>query len=472
MKVVLILPPFNVSNSWGSARRMKEGVLPALGVGYLGAELQARGQAVSLIDAPALELDAQSAAAAVLQEEPGVVGISCLSVRAHAAYALAQELKARAPELPVVMGGPHVSAFWRQILQDCEAVDILIPGEAELTFADLVGRIDAGEPYCDLAGLVFRGPDGEQVETSPATTVRDLDMLRFPARHLYDQALYRSLPNQGRRSPSTIVITSRGCCWRQCTFCYNGRDYAVPYRRRSPENVITEIGHLVRDLGYREIMFWDDNFCVGERWIDRFCDLLDEEGLDITWTVEGHVRTVTKPMFDRMAASGCYNVFFGVESGNPKTLEMLKKGFTLDECRQAIAWAKQVGFEVRCSYMLGLPQETRDMAEDTIQYACELNTDYAQFVPYHVWPHTPLEDLALRKGRKVPWNDDLLTPSYVPNTLSGPEELKALIESAYRRYYFRPRYIATAMSRAWRPNQLRRMLTGFRYWLSLMSRSA
>ncbi len=469
LKVVLAIPPFNSSHSWGSSRRMKEGILPALGVGYLAAELLHRKHDVVMVDAPALDLDAQSTAETILNHKPGVVGISCLSVRARGAYALAAALKKLAPSLMIVMGGPHVSASWSSILDQCKAVSVLVPGEAELTFSDLVDRIEAGESYSDIPGLIFRGPKGERVETPPARTVTDLNSLRFPARHLHDQRLYRTLPNQGRRSPAAMVITSRGCCWSKCTFCYNSRKYAVPYRRRSPENVIQEIRHLVKDLGYREIMFWDDNFCVGEKWVSRFCELLDAEKIDITWSAEAHVRTATKAMFERMAASGCYNLFFGVESGNPETLEFLRKGFTLDECREAVSWAKQASFEVRCSFMLGLPKETREMAENTFRFACELNADYAHFVPYHIWPHTVLEDFALQHGRNVEWNEDLLSASYIPDTMSSLEEVQEIIAGAFRRYYMRPKYIAASLLRLRHPSQFRRAITGLRYWLRFVT---
>lgn len=469
MKVVLAIPPFNSSRSWGSSRRMKEGTLPALGVGYLAAELLARNHEVQLVDAAAMGLDPQSAADAILEYKPALVGISCLSVRARGAYALASALKSLAPDVTIVMGGPHVSATWRSILEQCEAADILVPGEGELTFADLVDRLETGESYDTIPGLVFRGPKGTRIETPTPETVYDLDSLRFPTRHMYDHRLYRTLPNQGRRSPAAMVITSRGCCWAKCTFCYNSREYAVPYRRRTPENVIEEIKYLVHDLGYREISFWDDNFCVGEKWVSRFCDLLDKENIDITWSAEAHVRTATKAMFERMAASGCYNLFFGIESGNPETLLLLNKGFTLDECREAISWAKNAGFEVRCSYMLGLPQETREMAENTIRFACELNTTYAHFVPYHIWPHTALEQFALEHGREVTWNEDLLSASYIPNTFNSLEEVQELVDSAFKRYYLRPRYIMAALLALRHPSQIRRAVTGFRFWLRFIS---
>ena len=470
MKVVLVLPPFDVSASWGSARKMKEGVLAPLGVGYLAASLESHGHTARLIDAPALGLDIKQTADAIFAENPDVIGISALTIRANSAYALANAIKAQVRDVPVVMGGPHVTVFWGSILSECANIDVLVPGEGELVFAEFVDSLSAKRSYTDVRGLVYRDDKGKLVATPPAEVVEDLDSIAHPARHIYNKELYRPLPNQGRRLPSAIMISSRGCPWARCKFCYQGGRYAWRYRRRSPEDVIDEICHLVRDLGYREVMFWDENFCINRQWVYAFCDLLDREELNIPWTVEGHVKTADPNMFKRISASGCYNIFFGFESGNQEILDLVDKGITLDECRQTVTWAKEAGLEIRGSFMLGFPTETPEMGEKTIRFACELDTDFTNFVPFHIWPGLPLEEFALREGRQVEWDDSLLAVTYVPNAYSGPEELAALLKSAYRRYYFRPRYIARALWALRKPGQLERYWLGSRYWLGLMRR--
>jgi radical SAM superfamily enzyme YgiQ (UPF0313 family) len=468
MKVVLIIPPFDLSAAWGSTRHMKEGILPPMGVGYLAAALEDRGHTVELLDAPSQGWGMEQTVGHVAESGAAIAGISCLTVRSGAAYNLARAVKARYPEMIVAMGGPHVTAYHEHILDECPEVDVLLPGEAEISFAAFVDAVAAGHPWDSLLGVIYRTGDGSVHHAEPQPLVRDLDTLTPPARHLYPKNLYRPLPSQGRRLPSTIMLTSRGCPWSKCRFCYQGARYGHPYRRRSPENCIEEIRHLVRGLGYREIMFWDDNFCVNEQWVSRFCDLLDQEGLNITWTAEGHVRTVTRSMLRRMAASGCYNVFFGIESGTQEMLDLTEKGFTLDDARAAVGWAKRAGMEVRASFLLGFPTETPEMADRTIRFACEINPDFANFVPFHVWPGTPMEEYALQHGRSVPWNDNFVSPSYVPESFGSFEALNLKIKEAYRRFYFRPRYIAATLWRLRKPRFARRVLRGSRYWISLI----
>lgn len=461
MRIALVSPPYSLAVT---------GKIPPLGIGYLTAAVESRGHSVSFIDAPALELDIESSVAAILRCEPDAVGIACLTTTTNTAYGLAAAVKKVAPQLPVIMGGPHVTVFWKDILDECPSVDYLVPGEAEKALSNLLDRLQAGEPVDDLRGIVFRGPDGKAVVTPPEEPYPNLDDIPMCARHVYRKDLYVTLPNQGIRRPLTIMITSRGCPWARCTFCYQSGPYAHRYRRRSPANVVAEMGYLVRDLGYREILFWDENFCVNEKWVNAFCDLLDRERLHIPWTVQGHARTLSPGMLKRMAASGCYNIFYGIESGNQHILDMVDKGNTLDDCRKAIRWAKEAGMEVRASFIIGFPTETPEMAENTIRFACELNPEYFLLVPYHPWRGTPLAKFALERGHSVEWNNDWISPSYVPDTFASAQQLADLVMSGYRRYYIRPRYIAQTVWRSRQPHMLWRNLKAFWYWVTLMRR--
>ena len=472
MRVGLIVPPFSASLRPGAAR-IKKGKLrplPPLGLGYLAASLEAHGHEAFLVDAQALELSVAEAVEAVLVQAPSLVGISSFTVFADVCYALAAAIKARSPKTIVVVGGPHATAFHAAILSECASVDFVVPGEADESFPGLVDALAAAAPPADMPGIIYRTQDGAIAATPRAEALRNLDALPHPSRRLYDGHPYTPLPNQSRRKPATTVMTSRGCPWAQCRFCYQGGKYGSPYRRRSPENVVDELRHLARDLGFREVIFWDDNFCANEKWVNAFCDLLDQERLDMTWTVQGRVNTVTRDMLFRLARSGCYNLFLGFESGNQELLDLIDKGITIEQSRAAVQWANEAGLEVRGAFMFGLPTETPAMAGKTINFACELDVDYMIFSPYHVQRGTPLESLALQEGRMVELHGDEFnwhTPSYVPKAYAGPEELDAMVRRAYRRFYLRPRYIRRALWRARNPVVLRNSLQAFWHWWAL-----
>ncbi len=467
MKLTLIIPPFALTKSYGGGV-FKRGMLPALGVGYLAAAARAHGHQVSFIDAPLMDYELREAVAAVRATNPDVVGISVLTKLASSGYALADALKQEESSLPIVMGGAHVTSFYDHIFFECAAVDYLIPGEGEETLAELLDCLERNEDPMEVHGLILRGFDGTCRITPVREYIKDLDALPHPVRDIYDNSRYIPLPNQSRRLPATTIITSRGCPYGKCRFCYQGGKYASPYRRRSPENVIEEIQQLIDALGVREIVFWDDNFCINIKWITRFCDLLDENKLNIAWTVQGRVNTVTEAMLHRMAASGCYNIYFGFESGSQETLDFVQKGITLEQSRDAVRWAKQAGMEIRGSVILGLPDDTPEKAEQTIRFACELNIDWMIFYPYHVQPGTCLGDVADDYGVTLESRTEMHAPSYVPNTYQGPEHLTRLLKQANRRYYLRPRYIARTLWRMRDPYALKNTCLAFLYWLTLM----
>ena len=470
MKVVFVLPPYDYSKSVGNTRKKAQiGLLPPLGVGYLASSIEAHGHTASLVDAVAEQLDVAEAANAVAARQPDVVGISSFTtLTPNDAYAIAKEVRTRLPETPIVMGGPHVTSFARTILDECPEVDVLVPGDAEVVFTEFVDRLRDNRPYDDLRGILRRSGPGQVAATPPAEVVTDLDRLPHPARHIYSHELYCPLPSLSARRPATSMITSRGCPWAKCRFCYQGGEYAAPYRRRSPENVVDEIGRLVKDWGIRNIVFWDDNFCVMPKWIDAFCDLLDKERFGVIWSVLSRVNTVTPQMLSRMAASGCYSIQYGIESGNQEILDMVNKGHTLDQCRSAVKWAKRAGLDTRAFFMIGFPTETPEMSRETVRFACELNMDYVVFFSYHVQPGTALAELALREGSCGRFEGQHL-PSYVPHTYASAHALGATIKSAYREYYLRPAYVSRALWRVVRkPSLVRNHVLGFYYWAGLM----
>lgn len=363
MKIVSVMPTFERVKSYGGGGVLRRGILPTLGVGCLAASVEAAGHQTAFVDA--------RATAALL-------------------------MKAR-PDLPIIMGGAHVTSVFDSIPADMPEVDILAPGEGELTLVDPLAALEGGAPLDTVTGIIYRGSDGQPVATSVREPLRDQDRLPHPARHLYEEQYYIPLPNQCRRRPATTVITSRGCPYGKCRFCFQGGRYAAPYSRRSPENVIDELKQLAA-RGIREILFWDHNFCINGKWIARFCDLLDSERLNLTWSVFGRVNTVTEEMLRRMAKSGCYSIHYGLESGSQKMLDAIKKGITLDQVRQAVKWAKRAGLEIRASFIFAMPGDTPEIAEETIRFACELNIDWMIFHPYHPCAGTAPGDTAEKEG--------------------------------------------------------------------------
>ncbi len=448
MKVLLINAPHAISNMYGVKRNINTLVYKQLGSGYIAAVLEKQGHDVLYLDSQARGMNTAEVLAYVQRESPGLVGISCYVLGRTKVYELVEQIKRVLPDLPVVVGGPQVSLFVERVFEECRAISLALCGEAEWSMADLAHRLEQGMPVDSIPGIVFRDKQGELRHGPPSEVVQDLDAIPFPARHIYKTHLYNpmpmilSMPNMR----TDQVITSRGCHWKRCRFCYQSNPNMPCYRRRSPDNVMAEIRELVDDYSVKFIVFTDDDFLRDESWITRFCDLYDQGKFTFKWNAIGRVNTVTPAMLQRVAKSGCVHITYGLETGNQETLNLIRKGTTLEQARDATKWAHDAGMLVRAYIIFGLPRETPEMAKKTVQFVIDLDIDYVTFSPYHVLEGTALEEIALQEGRRI--NHDNVNPqlpAYVPDTYEDAAQLNRVIREAYRAFYLRPRYIAKAL---------------------------
>jgi len=468
MKVLFVLPPFDMSASYGSSNKMKRGFLPSLGIGHIAAMCERNGHEVGLIDAQVTGMDPYDTVTKILDQDPDVVGISMMSVYAHAGYAVAHELKKRAPKVFILMGGPHATASYKNIMADCDSVDAVIPGEGEIPVGDIVQALANKDDWRQVRGIVFRGYDGEVVVNPQAETAKNLDDLPDPTRHIFLPYEYRPLPNQVRQEPATTAISSRGCSWGKCTFCFQGGEYSPRYRRHTPRRMVEQLIPLVREHGYKEILFWDDTFAVNPRWVESFCDELEREKLNITWSCYGHMRSVKPDMLKRMGQAGCFNIYYGFESGVQEILDMVKKGTSQEQMREAVKWARDAGIEIRGSFILGFPTESPEQTLQTIKFACELNAEWMMFFPFHVLPGTPIEALAHQDGRIIATQKTVYFPEYVSSKYQDAEQLHKMVKQAYFQYYMRPRYWGlVAKNLIQRPYMFKYYYDAAMYWLEL-----
>ncbi|MCK5861628.1 MAG: radical SAM protein [Candidatus Hydrogenedentes bacterium] len=454
MKVLLINAPFDIPKMFGFKSRTKRLVYQQLGIGYIATGLEKAGHTVTFIDCQALQLNIEEAIVRLHQEAPDLVGIPCFIAGRFIAFELIKSIRTACPNLPVVLGGPQLTSFPEQSFNECPELELAILGEADFSLAELASKIESSNSLDDIPGLIRRDISGKLVYGPPQEIVQDLDTIPFPSRHIYQRELYNPMPFMMSQPnmPTERVITSRGCPWAKCRFCYQSNTKASYYRRRSPENVIAELRLLTEEHAAEFVFFTDDNFFQDEIWVKHFCDLFDLAGYSFKWNAFGRVNTVTQTMLQRASRSGCVHISYGFESGNQETLNLLRKGSTLQQNRQAAQWARDAGIEVAGFMMFGVPRETPEMAEQTIRFAIELNVDYMMFAPYHVFGGTPLAEIALQEGQLMEHdNVKFMLPTYVPNTYESAEQLNKMVRKAYFRFYFRPRYVIRALWRARKP---------------------
>ncbi len=437
MKAILINPPLSrtelknpvVANLFSNA-------MP-LGLLYIASYCRERGIDVAAIDGPAERLDMEQTMARIRKADPDVVGITTTTPVFHRAIELARAVKKWSPRMPVVVGGPHISAAPIASMQyDC--FDVGCAGEGEQAFHELVTALGRGESPESVRGLVLRHPGGGVWFTPPRLSQVDVDTLPFPARDLLNPKLYASLPTDVRYLPKFTQLATRGCPFR-CTFCDHAAE-GKRYRTPSPRYMVDEMEHLVREFGAREVAFVGTTFTARRSDAEEFCELLMERNLGLLWTCSTRVDMVTEDLLRRLKRAGCCSIRFGVESGNQEILDFIRKGITKDQVRRAIELCNKVDIHTKAFFMIGHPKETLETIRETIDFACSLPLTDVTVQINTPLPNTPQFSHARKYGtlNDVDYSRySFFDAVFVPHGLTREDLLDAHKEF-YRRFYWRP----------------------------------
>jgi radical SAM superfamily enzyme YgiQ (UPF0313 family) len=430
-----------------------------MGLGYLAGSLLAAGyDDVTLFDAGVEE---EALAVHLARERYDIVGISSptpLIYEAWDAAALAKQQGAI-----TIMGGPHLTLMPDESMQRDE-VDLVVRGEAEETVVEIMEAIETSgqqgdsaprlclpdEPWGSILGLSYRNLAGQVVHNPDRPLRKEIDDLPMPAYHLFKIERYTNLqPLTDGLDPHArayTLVTSRGCPY-QCIYCSKPIT-GHTWRARSSEAVVAEWRYLVEEMGATEIGITDDVWNLKLDRAKELCRSLVDEGLThVPWvTVHGMRADHTDAeLFRLMKQAGCKRVGFGVESGNQAVLDSIKKRQTLDDVRRAFKQARAAGLQTMGFFIFGLPADTEESMEDTIQFALELDPDMANFMIAAPFPGTELWEIARRDGRlfSMDWRDYAIHDErarYELPTLP-PELVERKWHEANRRFYLRPRQL-------------------------------
>lgn len=442
MKVLLIFPPQNLKERYAHDIGNVGGFLPPLGLCYMAAVLERDGHEVKLLDCPVNNYNIGDITTEILNFNPQVIGIAAITSLADVTKELCDIIKNQSPEITVILGGPHCTIMASELVKETRA-DIIIREEADNVICDVIKNID----FYKQQKIVEGGK------------VKDLDSLPIPARHLLDMKKYTSLPNTYKTSPNVFqMVTSRGCPFT-CTFCFDAKGL---FRQRSVDNVINEIRQLKEKYKIKEIAFWDDILTINKKWTHEFCEKMEKE--KIVWSCYTRLDLIDEQMLKEMKNAGCWNIFFGIESGDDELLKNITKKMTVDQMRKAVRMVQKSGIEIRGSFMIGLPGETPEMARKTIDFAIELDPDYAQFSITTPYPGTQLWNSYEQWGtlNKDFKNYHGWMPVFVPKGYKSKEELEQINKEAFRRFYLRPKFILKKIFKIRSVNDIKRNITGLK----------
>ena len=329
------------------------------------------------------------------QDDFDLVGVTAFSYSLRHVAATVKRIK-QAANVPIVVGGPHVSVA-RALIFDQAPVDFAVKHEGEFTLLQLLRELERPRPdYRDVAGLFWK--DGDRIVENPdRTLISDLDSLPYPDYEAYPLELYPC----GRGNVKSLpLITQRGCPY-QCTFCSVPVSMGKLFRARTPENVIAEIEHWYAK-GIRHFQINDDVYNIDRKRVNRISDMLIERKLGITYELYNGIRanTTDRTQLQKMKASGCTLISFGLESGDEHVLRYgVKKGLTLQQLETAVQIADEVGIPRSVNFIVGHPEETYEAALRSIAFAKKLPATYVNFYNHVPYPNTESWEWVKEHGR-------------------------------------------------------------------------
>ncbi len=441
------------------------GKYPPLGLAYLAAVLKQYNYDVLIYDADLEDSDYRGLISKLKKKQPEIIGITSTSFTFLQAKNTARIAKKILPESKIIVGGPHVSIYPKEVLSNKE-FDIAVLGEGEQTIIELIEKIEANQDLKDIKGIAYR-KDKMVLQNEARPLIQNLDNLPFPARSLLKNEKY--FYPFGKRNPFTTVITSRGCPYN-CTFCLraSGIHFGKQYRTRSPLNVIKELEEIVNNYKIREIFFYDDVFTLNQARIQELCKAIIKHRIDISWNCRTRVDVITPKLLKIMKRAGCERIHYGVESGDPLILKKLRKHISISQIEKAFSWTKENEIESFAYIMLGAPGETPNSIRKTMQLLKKIKSDYVGFFITTLFPGTDLYNDALKKKRLKTdvWKEftigklkDQPLPFLEENF--SRTELQKLLKRSYQEFYFRPSFIWQKFKSLTSFTQLRINLRGF-----------
>ena len=320
---------------------------------------------------------------------PDLIGLSSVTENFGLAKEIAAHLRSQT-DRPLVMGGVHLTLVPEQLPESC---DLGVVGEGEETLLDLVGEVERNgslhpERLRRIPGLVFRDGEGALERTPPRAPIGSLDSIPFPRRSRTDA--------QG----VVHTITSRGCPYT-CTFCSSPLHWGS-FRQRTANHVVAELRWLEEHVNPQHIKLFDDLFIADRRRLTLLAEGMEDARVSFTQGMSGFARAdlIDEESIGLLERLGVNLLSIGIESGSQRILDRLGKRTTVEINRRALELCRERGIMTCCSFIIGIPGETAEDLEATLQFIDEnrRNISEIEICPAVPFPGSRLWDDARARG--------------------------------------------------------------------------
>jgi len=437
LKVLFIEPPKDI---WFV---MGEYLPPPYGIIQLAAYLEREVKDVQLevLDCNAEKVDWKGMEKRIESSNPDVVASSSLATcNTYAVVKTLETAKRIVPNALTVTGGQHFTATAQESLEAYPELDVIVRGEGERTFAELVKRSGKKSALPEIKGVSFR-QDGEVIHNPPMPLIENLEDLPFPGYHLVKDSVnkYHFSVMAGEKAPYALIEGARGCS-HECSFCSQWRHWQAKWRVKSAKRIADEMDYCNRTFGSKFIWLTDDNFGAGARPGEIAEEIIKREMPDdVSWFVQARCDDIirNKEVLPRLRESGLTCGVMPFLNSSPSTLEGFKKGITPQDARSAVKLLKENGIFAHAMVIIGQRKDTRKSIAQLREFANELDPDFVMFGILTPLPGTEIYEEAERNGWIMDrnWLHYDMVHAIMPTETLSVKEVQEELYGCYRDFY-------------------------------------
>lgn len=398
---------------------------PPIWTGLIATFLRKKGYTVEILDSNALNLAPEEVAEEIERRNPV---LSAIIVYGHQPSAstqvmpscglICQAIHERLPDAKTIMVGGHASTL-PELTLETEDTDFVCNGEGPYTLTALIDALKVSDEP-DLAGVpgLCYSFDGRTILTPPAPNVTNLDeempgcawdLLPMDRYRAHNWECFGGLDRQ----PYAAIYTSLGCPFK-CSFCciqapfkegekVAGHNPNVnTYRMWSTETTLAQIDLLVNEYGVKNFKFADELFVLNKKHVEKLCDALIERDYGLNIWAYARVDTIKDGMLPKLKAAGFNWLALGIEAANAEVRDGVSKGYGQEDIVKTVEECREQGIYVIANYIFGLPDDTIETMQETLDLAMELNCEFANFYCTMAYPGSELYRDAMREGWELP----------------------------------------------------------------------
>lgn len=455
---IVLINPGDRKQVYQDLGKAYSAIEPPFWIAVMAAYLRNNGFDVAVVDANAENISPEETAAKVGELNPLLSAVIVYGSQPSAstqnmtiAGKICRLLK-ETTSSKIAIGGLHSSALPAQTLQE-ESVDFVIEGEGPFTLAGLIRTLRTGRSdYSSIPGLLYYD-NAKVMNNQKSPLISNLDEVLPVAAwdllpmHKYKAHNWHCFDDIEHRMPYGAIYTSLGCPY-SCVFCCINAPFGKPgIRYRGPELVVKEIGVLVNDYGIKNIKIVDELFVLNEKHYMTIVDLLIRKGYDLNIWAYARVDTVKTEHLKKMKQAGINWLALGIESANPDVRDGAEKRMRVKDIKNVVKVIQDEGIRVIGNYIFGLPDDTLETMQETLDMAMDLNCEFANFYCAMAYPGSKLYNIAVKEGWKLPdeWHG-FSQHSYemlpLPTKFISAKEVLRFRDTAFHKYFENPRYLS------------------------------